>query len=138
MEIFENTLWAKMVKAVHRAMDAATLRHRVYAHNLANVNTPGYKRKDVLFEQLLKEEKARLKARRTHPLHLHFKVELFERAPIVVQERATIYRNDENNVDPEYEMVQITKNSLLYNALSLRIGAEFRHIRDIIRRGGAI
>lgn len=133
--LFADTLWAKMIDVLDKGMDVATLRQRVYAHNLANVNTPGYKRKDVFFKEIL--EKETLKARRTHPLHIPFKEEEKEFF-YVVDEKRTIYRNDENNVDIDYEMVQIAKNALFYDALSTRIGAEFRHIRDIIRRGGAL
>ena len=41
---------------LHRALDAESLRFQVRAHNLANVNTPGYKRQDVEFETYLTAE----------------------------------------------------------------------------------
>jgi len=37
------------------ALDATNLRHQVIAHNIANVNTPGYQAFDVRFEQSLRQ-----------------------------------------------------------------------------------
>lgn len=39
-----------------RLVDASSLRHRVIAQNVANVNTPGYHRRDVSFEGALARE----------------------------------------------------------------------------------
>ena len=40
-------------KIIHKALDAAWTRNEVIAQNIANVDTPGYKRRTVSFEELL-------------------------------------------------------------------------------------
>src|SRR6185295_7519582 len=55
----------------YKALDASTLRARTISENLANVQTPGYKRKEVDFEdQLQKALKAKLAAAQDQPGHM--------------------------------------------------------------------
>lgn len=42
-----------MVHALERSLDGFSLRHQAIAQNIANVNTPGYVKQDVSFEQSL-------------------------------------------------------------------------------------
>ena len=73
------------------------MRHRVLGHNLANVNTPGYQRVDVRFEDLLTRSDTPLGSR------------------IVVDPNA-IPRGDGNTVDIDREINEINKNSLAATA----------------------
>lgn len=47
MHIFEDL----NVALIGKALDAAVMRQQAIAHNLANINTPGYKRLSVAFER---------------------------------------------------------------------------------------
>lgn len=93
-------------------LDAASLRHRVIAQNVANVNTPGYHRLEVKFE----DELARALASPGSP----------PVAPKVVVGDGP-ERVDGNTVDIDREMNDLTKNALLYQAaaqiLTSRIAA---------------
>ncbi len=49
------------VNVLNKAADASWLREETIANNLANVNTPGYKRKDVDFQSVLRNELGNMK-----------------------------------------------------------------------------
>lgn len=79
-------------------LDATELRSRVIANNIANINTAGYKRKYVTFEETLTGE--------------------LKDAKIEVKtEKNTSMREDGNNVDLENEKVNQAATTLEYNAL---------------------
>ena len=79
-------------------LDATELRSRTIANNIANINTPNYKRRYVTFEESLKNE--------------------INNAKIEVKvDKDSIVREDGNNVDLENEKVNQASASLQYNAL---------------------
>ena len=79
-------------------LDATELRSRTIANNIANINTPNYKRRYVSFEESLKNE--------------------INNAKIEVKvDKDSIVREDGNNVDLENEKVNQAAARLQYNAL---------------------
>ncbi len=82
-------------------LDAASLRHRVIAQNVANVNTPGYRRLAVAFSDDLA---AALATPGANP----------QRPKVVVEDGPE--RVDGNTVDIDREMGDLAKNALLYQA----------------------
>lgn len=124
-------------KMVEKALDASALRHNVLANNIANVNTPGYKRSDVIFEEELSHvlnRESSHKAMMTHQGHIPFDGSMIDHIkPRVVQENQFSFRNDLNNVDIDAEMAELSENSLTYNALSQQIAKNFQMLRAIIQ-----
>ena len=55
------------IDVLSRVLDTAALRHRVIAQNVANVNTPGYRRLEVTFEDELAKDWPRPAGRRPKP-----------------------------------------------------------------------
>ena len=51
--MFENTGFGRQVDLLQRSMDTSLLRQNVIANNLANANTPNFKRSVVNFESRL-------------------------------------------------------------------------------------
>ncbi len=84
--------------------------HRVISQNLANVNTPHYKTKELSFEQLVKEIEDP-----TAPPDPNF-------AAHDVENLAE--RNDGNNVDLDREITDLKKNSLAYQTLVQILGSK--------------
>jgi len=105
-----------------RLLQATTLRSKVIAGNISNQSTPGYKRKVVLFEDLL-EQAARdgLSAR--------------EVQPEVLVDADTPARLDGNNVVPELEMDSLRKNRLLYETYIAILESHFNLIEASIFSG---
>ena len=54
------------VNILDKAADASWMREKTIAHNLANVDTPGYKRQDVEFDTTLEQAIKRTKADNLH------------------------------------------------------------------------
>ena len=73
--MLEQIVGGKALDVMQRGMGAANLRQEVISHNIANVNTPNFKKSDVIFEDLLAKEldldaTGRLKVVRTHDRHM--------------------------------------------------------------------
>ncbi|MGI6658913.1 MAG: flagellar basal body rod protein FlgB [Dethiobacteraceae bacterium] len=120
------------------ALDAAAARQRVSAHNVANINTPHFKRQEVLFEEQLKAALAApspQSLRRTHPRHLPFTSEPADLKHRVITDNSTAMRTDGNNVDIDREMVQLSTNQLRYNALTQVLNGRYSLLRYILQEG---
>ena len=125
---------------LERGLSAANLRHEVISDNLANVNTPNFKRSEVVFEEVLAKElygdddKGKLQLVRTHDRHLPFKK--FERAAAYVErDDTTTMRVDNNNVDIDMEMASLAKNQLWYNAMTRMLGGHISKIKSVMQGG---
>jgi flagellar basal-body rod protein FlgB len=97
-----------------RLLDACALRQRVIAQNVANVNTPGYQRLVVRFEEELAKQ---LRSGATPRVAVQ---------PSIVTDTSNPPRADGTTVDIAQEMGLLTKNSLLYQTylhiLAVRLG----------------
>lgn len=124
-----------------RAMTAATIRHEVIANNVANVNTPNYRKSAVEFEDLLarelygEEPDGKLKMARTRDKHLPFRPLNFRAAPTIVQDNTTIMRTDDNNVDIDIEMASMAKNQLYYNTVVTEFSGHVSRLKNAITSG---
>jgi flagellar basal-body rod protein FlgB len=89
-----------------KLVDVTVLRHKVLSQNVANVNTPGYRKLSVSFDEMLA---ARLDRQGDKCLH--------ELPATIFEDDSTPDRFDGNNVDIDREMMRLNKNSLLNNTL---------------------
>ena len=125
-----------------RAMTAANIRQEVIANNIANVNTPNFRKSNVEFEELLareiygEESDGKLKMARTHEKHLPFVPLEFRAEPTIDQDNSTIMRVDDNNVDIDIEMATLAKNQLYYNALVTEFGGHVSRLKASITSNG--
>ena len=124
------------VNVLDKAADGAWMRNQAIAHNIANVDTPGYKRQDVSFEAELK-----------HALKASKYVSLDEKVDHLNQNGLSrinprtysdysgyAYRLDRNNVDIDTENVELASNQLKYNALVQSINEEFNNIKTVLSK----
>ncbi len=95
--------------ALGAALGAVGLRQELLSANVANVNTPGYKRRDVNFDSILSSIED---AQRSNDGSA-----LMALKPTVETDNATSMRADGNNVDIDMEMASIAENNVRYNAL---------------------
>lgn len=125
--MLQNIIFPK--NNVQQALDASWLRNEVIANNIANADTPGYKRKTVKFEEFLNSEMrtGKISKGQTH----------FQSSPIMVSEDYSTlsYRSDGNNVDIENEMAELATNSIRYNTLIQKMNADFQNLRKVIKGG---
>ncbi len=114
--------------ATTHALDAATLRHTVYANNLANFNTPGYKRHEVSFEDKL----SAAMATSDQPYGISGTSPVAEVEASVMTVNTTSTRTDGNNVDPETENAGVAANQLRFEALAQSVAGYFGSLKAVI------
>lgn len=125
-----------------RAMTAANIRQEIIANNIANVNTPNFRKSNVEFEELLareiygEEDDRKLKLARTHDKHLPFVPLEFRAEPTINQDNSTIMRVDDNNVDIDIEMATLAKNQIYYNALVTEFGGHVSKLKAAVTSNG--
>jgi flagellar basal-body rod protein FlgB len=115
----------RMAPLVGALLDAATLRHRVVAENLANSETPGYRARGVRFDQALERAVAGGDVDAAEGAH----AELFDRGGRV--------KSDGNDVDLEVEVGEMNRNALAYQTLLQVASGKQRLMRAAVAgRGG--
>jgi flagellar basal-body rod protein FlgB len=114
-----DNLFGPQLNNFQNALGRATQRHALLSENLANVNTPGYKRKDIDFNITLQEETDKLGSSN-------------DGTPEV--DRASI-RIDGNSVDLEKEVMSLSETELRYQALTDMTATYFSNLRSVIREG---
>lgn len=129
-----ETLTGGVLRQIELGLDWAAGRQRAIANNLANVDTPGYKREDVAFPEALREAQSSraLTLAVTAPRHL---APAAQESLAVIRDTSTTLRNDGNNVDIEVEAAELAKNALYYNALINRAAGYLASLRFVISEG---
>lgn len=126
-------------KALEKALDASWLRNEAISQNIANADTPNYKRKTVEFEEQLNQAlgESRLQGRRTHERHIPIgKRSIDNVVPKVTEDhKALSMRLDGNNVDIDNEMASMAKNSIKYNVLVQGLNSGLSRIKYVIGEG---
>lgn len=106
-----------------RLISATDLRQRVISQNIANVNTPNYRRLDIDFEQQLAAE-----LNSSGPVSIPAE-------PQVVETPGLNARADGNNVDIDREIGHLNKNALLQQVYLQLLGTEMNQMRIAIEGG---
>jgi flagellar basal-body rod protein FlgB len=101
-------------------MQVSELKHRVFSQNLANVNTPGYQRLKVDFDEALSQH---LGAGDGGELALE---------PQVVADGSRSARADGNTVDIDLEIGELQRNALMYQTYSQILASQFGTMRRAI------
>ena len=135
-------MWNNLFKpmdVMQKGLSAAWTRNAVIRHNIANVETPGFKTSELEFESLLAkslQSGTGFKTLRTHPGHRELGV--YDRVaviPQIYQPKHLSMRMDGNNVDIEAENVKLAQNSIYYNTLLEKMNSEIRRLRMAISEG---
>lgn len=111
-----------------KGLDCAGVRHKVIADNLANVETPGFTRSEVSFEDQLKSA---LDSKNDEEAM----DQLSSLEPSVQADTATPARPDGNNVSVDKEMAAMSKNGLQYEALVQLLNLKGSMLRAAITEG---
>jgi flagellar basal-body rod protein FlgB len=126
-----NILNTTHFQLLERTLDAASMRQKVTANNIANVDTPYFKRSDVQFEELLQNEMSQnsFMGKRTHPKHIPIGAAASKLEPRIVGDRVSVMNNNQNNVDIDSEMSLLAKNQLRYNVVTQQVNHDIRNLR---------
>ena len=127
-------LFPASITQMEKALSTSTLKQRVHADNIANVDTANYKSKQVNFQQVMQQASdSRMNSYRTDARHLEFQSGQGA-SPVTVNNHTKMTPNG-NNVDMDYEMAELAKNQLWYNAVTERVNGKFSSLRSVINEG---
>ncbi len=136
--MFNRIFDSPPVNLLEKALEGSSLRHKVISNNIANINTPGYKRMEVSFEEELSSAATNSGNRSgmtlTHPKHLLPPAAVPNPNRIHTVENTSL-RTDGNNVDIDAEMAAMTKNNIFYNTVAQRINGYYTNIKLAIKGG---
>lgn len=113
-----------------KGLDASSLRSKAISNNIANINTKGYKRQYVSFEESLKENMDNINLKTEDNKHIQDGSEYGEVKTEI--DKSSSMREDGNNVDVDNEMVNQSANTLMYNALVTQANSRITMERYII------
>lgn len=137
--MFNDKVWL----AGKAGSSAFAKRFEAVANNIANVNTPGYKRQEVTFEEDLRSAigtrttSDKLEMETTEKNHIgtsgNKNLENFQVNESTVEE--TSYRLDGNNVDPEIEMAKLAETRMAYQGIMKIMARRVEMIRTAMNGG---
>ena len=110
-------------------------KQKVISSNIANVNTPNYKTKELVFEDELKmsQSKNDLKLSVTHQNHIMIQQNISNKAkPQLVEVKNLEEQNDGNNVNIDKQMTEMSKNKTLAMAMQMAIKKDSRLFKSVV------
>lgn len=116
------------ITLAQKSLDALWLRQQAISDNIANQDTPGYKSKSVVFENLLEralEGSGTMNTERT----------IGALEPKVEQENRISMSENENGVDTDAENIALVRTQLQYQAMAHAASAEFSRIGYVVNGG---
>ena len=116
-----NLVETPLMHTLSRALDLTSARQNLVSQNVANVDTPGYKAKDIDFRQELQRALA--------------DEQLPESAPVVREVSGLIERPDGNNVSLDRESLLMAQNQLAFQVDVQLLRAEFNRLQQAINGG---
>jgi flagellar basal-body rod protein FlgB len=113
-----------IIALINAGIRAEGLRQKAIANNVANLETPGYRRIDVKFEELLAKS-----------LDSSGSVDLSELEPQIYQPKQTLVKSNGNDVSLEGEVGAMIKNSLRYKTYIRLLNKRYSQIELAINVG---
>lgn len=135
-----NNIYGNM-DVLNVALDGNLQRYESISKSLANVNTPGFKKSTVDFESelqnVISNNSTKVTLAKTDKNHIGKGNQSLDnfKANVEVQD-STSTRRDKNNVNPDIEMMNLAKTTVMYNALTDQINRKFTKIQSVITEGG--
>ncbi|MCQ2080717.1 MAG: flagellar basal body rod protein FlgB [Lachnospiraceae bacterium] len=127
-----NTNVYDYINVLGKTADAAWERNEVLANNMANVNTPGYKRQDINFEDQLRHALGNFRYKSVDAKVANLKTAQLK--PRVFTDAQNFsYRLDGNNVDIDTEGVELASNQIKYQGLMHSINQEFSNLQMVMK-----
>lgn len=128
MSLFAGT---STVDVLAKAMSVAQDNHRIISNNIANADTPGYSPTKMDFQGTLRnalDGRGRISLRTTRSRHIqasYFQPELDSRHPLIT-------KNDQNRVDLEMEIAELSKNTGKYTTYGSILKKQFQMTKNML------
>lgn len=139
--MFLNTSFGRTVDILQRGMDVSMLRQDVIANNIANADTPNFKRSYVNFESQLRAAldsennppSFQLAATRERHFTNQQPVDYRSVHPERRLDYLTTTDNNGNNVDIEVESMNFLNNQLRYSLMTQAVTQQFQRMNLVVR-----
>ena len=115
---------------LERSLDAVWLRQQVISNNIANAATPGYKSQHLEFEELLEKQ-----IQKTGTSEDDVQKALDQVEPRIVSDENTTAQEDGNNVDIDYENIEMARAQMQYNYLTNSLSSQISRLKYVITEG---
>ena len=120
------------VNVMGKAADAAWQRNEIIANNIANVDTPNYKRQDINFEAQLRRALGESRYETVDAKVADLTSSELQ-ARVYTDAANFSYRLDGNNVDIDTENVELASNQIKYNGIMTGINHEFSNLKMVMK-----
>ncbi len=130
--LFDNT-----ISLLEKVLDFASLRHGILAGNIANLNTPGYKARDLLFKEELQGairamEKPEIREASWSGNSIDGHKSLENLSPRLIFQKTLRVSEDGNTVDIDHEMSKLAENNLFYDVAVQLIAKKLNILKSSI------
>lgn len=119
--IQDNTI----LNLLEAGMRAEGIRQQAIAHNIANINTPGFRRSDVKFEEILKEA-----------LKKNESIDPDSLKPEIYQPQNTPLNEFDNDVSLDSEVGEMVKNTIKHRTYMLLLKKKYQQMDAAIKVSG--
>ena len=120
------------INVMGTTLDATAKREALISNNIANVNTPNYKRKDIRFETELKHAFARAGEETVDARVKNLDLNALD-PQIYTDYEELSYRYDGNNVSIQNELGILAKNQTKYNGLHELVNQNFKQLMSVMK-----
>ena len=114
----------KSATLLEKMLDVSSVKHKVIANNIANVNTPGYKKMEVSFADQLEKVLNKDSMNKFDTLQ--------PKIVISKEDTSETVRNDGNNVDMDKEVSSLVKNTLTYSIYTQLLAKKYEVVKSAI------
>ncbi len=119
--------------ALYEQLNFRGEKQKVISSNIANINTPNYKTKDLIFEDELNSATNSLKLKQTNIRHISSISTLSSSGnPRLIEVKGLEEQNDGNNVNLDTQMGEMSKNKVLFDAIQSSIKKDSRLFRSVV------
>ena len=128
-----DRMMGKSIHLLSHALNFQSANHEVISGNLANIDTPGFRPKEISFDKELQRavEKNDLSLQKTNPKHFsHYTGGLRQAEP-----RFEIRRSHSDQLNIDREMAKMMQNNLLYEASTRLLSKKFEALKTAIDSG---
>jgi len=120
------------LRSARLALDGLSMRQQIISRNLAKVDTPGFRAQMVDFETTIRrvlDQETGVRMQRTSAGHITAPAETMNLR--VTNRPGGILRADQNNVDVDTELVQMSETGIQYQAISQEISKKLQLLKAI-------
>jgi len=121
------------LRSARLALDGLSMRQQIISRNLANVDTPGFRAQMVDFESTIRrvlDQETGVRMQRTSAGHITAPAETMNLR--VTNRPGGILRADQNNVDVDTELVQMSETGIQYQAISQEISKKLQLLKTLV------